>query len=633
VGSTISGAGNVTLNATGGGSASNITATDAQINAGGAVSLSADNAVTLQSAQGTSNSSNTSSSSGQSGGVGLSVGAQNGLVFQGSLSQANGSGTGASTTQYNTHVTGDTVTINSGGDTTLHGAVVTGNRVVANVGGNLDITSLQDTSTSTSRQSSAGLNVSVCYWFCVGQTVVGSVGGGSSHASGNYASVTEQSGIQAGDGGFAVNVVGNTNLHGGVIASTNVAVDSGLNSFSTGSLTMSYIQNTDAGKGSGYSLDVGIASGSTGANGTVTAGGGLNGGGVGIGSAGGTQTSLTFAGISGFAGNAAVRTGDQAGTLPHQYSNANDLLREVDAQVLITGSFGPIAANLVGKYAQSQRDDLLMQAEQAPDEATRQSLLGQASLWDEGGAYRVALHTIIGALTGGSGGAAGAAASSLSVPYIAALINETDLPDSVRAAAILVASAALGASVGGGLPGAASAYNEVLNNCLANSCLSIKWDKNAPGYHFYGPIVTPVLCNTSEIGCLDAVKHELACRSAPGQPRCSIPGDAQSGPMMLTGDNYITQFLSADGMTVINGTEPGHMFDDGYIVRYINIDGNGNVTIATSGEGVNQAWFGGLVGANQVANTNATMGAPLFQAIGVANAAMVRSTLALQGIK
>ena len=98
--------------------------------------------------------------------------------------------------------------------------------VQANVGGNLSIASVQDTSTYQGQQSSSGGSISV------GLSVL-SIGGGISvgnaRANTNYQSVNQQSGIQAGDGGFQVEVKGNTSLTGGVIASTQAAVDSGAN--------------------------------------------------------------------------------------------------------------------------------------------------------------------------------------------------------------------------------------------------------------------------------------------------------------------------------------------------------------------------------------------------------------------
>jgi filamentous hemagglutinin len=61
----------------------------------------------------------------------------------------------------------------------------------------------------------------------------------SAKANGDFASVKEQSGIKAGDGGFNVNVAGRTDLKGGVISSTQAAIDAGKNRFQTASLTSS----------------------------------------------------------------------------------------------------------------------------------------------------------------------------------------------------------------------------------------------------------------------------------------------------------------------------------------------------------------------------------------------------------
>ncbi|MBP0596460.1 hemagglutinin repeat-containing protein, partial [Paraburkholderia sp. LEh10] len=126
-------------------------------------------------------------------------------------------------------------TIISGGDTNITGSQVNAKQVTADVGGNLAIRSVQDTTVSTAHQSSAGGGFSI------------SQGGGSAsfsaqngHADGNYAQVNEQAGINAGSGGFDINVKGNTGLTGAVISST---ADSSKNSLSTGTLTYSDIEN------------------------------------------------------------------------------------------------------------------------------------------------------------------------------------------------------------------------------------------------------------------------------------------------------------------------------------------------------------------------------------------------------
>ncbi|MFP3454474.1 hypothetical protein R0K30_23005, partial [Bacillus sp. SIMBA_154] len=65
------------------------------------------------------------------------------------------------------------------------------------------------------------MSVSVCVPpICYGAS---SVAGNISQQKMNsdYAAVGEQSGIKAGDGGFDINVSGNTDLKGGVIASSD----------------------------------------------------------------------------------------------------------------------------------------------------------------------------------------------------------------------------------------------------------------------------------------------------------------------------------------------------------------------------------------------------------------------------
>ena len=67
--------------------------------------------------------------------------------------------------------------------------------------------------------------------------------------TGNFASVTEQSGVKAGDGGFQVAVKGGTTLTGGVVTSNQAAVDGGRNSLSTATLVTSDLRNQDDFKG------------------------------------------------------------------------------------------------------------------------------------------------------------------------------------------------------------------------------------------------------------------------------------------------------------------------------------------------------------------------------------------------
>ncbi len=74
--------------------------------------------------------------------------------------------------------------------------------------------------------------------------VSGSINASKGNIDSTYASVTEQSGIQAGDGGFQINVAGNTDLKGAVIASSDQAIADGKNGLVTQTLTIADIQNS-----------------------------------------------------------------------------------------------------------------------------------------------------------------------------------------------------------------------------------------------------------------------------------------------------------------------------------------------------------------------------------------------------
>ncbi|WP_153075405.1 hemagglutinin repeat-containing protein [Paraburkholderia bonniea] len=203
--------------------------------------LHAQGAINLQAAQNTSRTRNDNSASSGSIGVTLGLGQSNGISFQAGVSGTQGHGNSSAASWTPTHVNaGNTLTLHSGGDTTLSGASAAGQRVIADVGGNLNLHSVQDTRHDDAKQTSGGISVSVrvppiCY--------------GTSSVSGNfsqnrlnsdYASVAEQSGIKAGEGGFQIQVGGNTDLRGAYIAGS---ADTAKNTLTTATLTHSDIQN------------------------------------------------------------------------------------------------------------------------------------------------------------------------------------------------------------------------------------------------------------------------------------------------------------------------------------------------------------------------------------------------------
>ena len=247
-GSTVLAGHDVRLRATGAGQDSDITVRGSQIKAGNDASLLADGDIHLLAARNTQTQNTDSSGTSASVGIGLSLGGtRNGLTLDVGLNVNRGEADGDDLTHTNTHIdAGNQLVMVSGGDTNLKGAVASGKQVVMDVGGDLNIESLQDTSTYTVDEKSLGFGVSLCIPpFCIGLSSISgaSANFGATDIDSNYASVTEQSGIKAGDGGFDIVVGGNTDLVGAVIASTDKAVQDGQNSLITASLTQRDIKN------------------------------------------------------------------------------------------------------------------------------------------------------------------------------------------------------------------------------------------------------------------------------------------------------------------------------------------------------------------------------------------------------
>ena len=205
---------------------------------GKTVKLAASNDVSLQAATNTSEKLENAKSKGWSVGANISVAGGGILGFDASANAAKEKSNTKVTTHTGTTVVGlDAVTITSGKDTHISGSKVIGKAVTADVGGNLSIESLQDTKTYVGESSNKGFSVS---------TNAGSLSNVSMSSSkgkmkSDYASVTDQAGIYAGDGGFAINTAETTSLTGAIIDST---ANSNKNKLSTGSLVVKDIENT-----------------------------------------------------------------------------------------------------------------------------------------------------------------------------------------------------------------------------------------------------------------------------------------------------------------------------------------------------------------------------------------------------
>ncbi|WP_196766287.1 hemagglutinin repeat-containing protein, partial [Xanthomonas graminis] len=234
-GSRILSDGNVTIAATGG----DLNVIGSKIS-GENVALAAANNLNLLSQQ--ENNTTKSENKNAGGEIGFSVGATTGYYL--TVSAGKGSAKGNSDLHTESVVTANgTLTLASGNDTTIKGAQAVGDKVLVKVGGNLLIQSEQDENEYKSKQQQASVTLAT-----------GSGSGGSysqQKVNSSYTSVKEQTGIQAGDGGFDITVGGNTHLIGGAIAST---ADASRNHLSTDSLTVEDLKNESDYKSSGVSV-------------------------------------------------------------------------------------------------------------------------------------------------------------------------------------------------------------------------------------------------------------------------------------------------------------------------------------------------------------------------------------------
>ncbi|MBB3281235.1 hemagglutinin repeat-containing protein [Mitsuaria sp. BK037] len=496
-GSSVLADGKLSLIATGGGQDSNVTVRGSTL-AGQDVFIKADNKIDLLAAQNTSEQHSKDSSSSASIGIGISLGKENRLGFTASASVSKGNADGKDTNYSATQVTGgSSVTLQSGGDTTLGGAVVTAPKVVADIGGNLKIESLQDTAKFDSKSQSMGGSVTVGYG------AGGSANFSQSKVNADYAAVGEQAGIRAGDGGFQVSVKGNTELKGGAITSSQAAIDAGKNSFSTGTLTSSDIDNRSQFSASAVTVSAGTSGGMAGAF-----------------KDSGDERSTTRSTIS--AGSTTITSGDAASqaTLEKLDRGAtNDatagklsqgwdgqkLAQQVKVNAQIVAEFGAQAAKEVADFAASKTkayDDAKLKSDAAQavlndpksssamrEEAEQKKIEAAATMaqnkeayeqWKEGGASRVALHAVVGAVTGDLSGALGAAGSAAAAGELdkfqdsikgalkqAGLGGENGSNDWATALSKLAAGAVatgIGAAAGGGVNGAAAGLNQDYNN-------------------------------------------------------------------------------------------------------------------------------------------------------------------------
>ena len=454
--SQVNAGGKVNIIATGAGKASNIDVVGSDIWGKQGTTLIADNQVNIKAAEQTHQERSTNKSSGFNAGVAIDIGkgVSAGLTVGGNYGK--GYGNGDETTYVASHV-GDIqskTVIQAGGDANVIGSGIQGKRVELSAE-NLNIESLQNKASYDGKQMNVNGSITVGYGF--------SAEGGYSKSkmNSNHSSVNEQAGIYSGDEGYDVNVKNHTDLKGALITSTQQAESSGLNQFSTGTLSHSDIENHSSYKGSSIGIS---AKGAAKGGWTGQEKNGISGS-VGYGRESDNQNSVTKSGINtqnieirnenaqqALTGQsitetlAAIKTDistdnaeSQSGKLENRFDK-NALQKELNIQVDATKGFvqtasaaGNAIANKLGEEAVAKQREA-QAAQEAADRAYKanpskeneaalntanQNLItanNEADKWQTGGEYKRKIDGAMNAISAALGGlpAAGIATSAIS---------------------------------------------------------------------------------------------------------------------------------------------------------------------------------------------------------------------------
>ncbi|MDW8847090.1 hemagglutinin repeat-containing protein [Erwinia sp. MMLR14_017] len=480
-GSTLTAGNNLSIRATGSGvkgESGDITVQGSQLQAGRDMQLSANRDVNLVSAEESSSTRSSNSSRGGSVGVGLTAGSGGaGLNVSASVNKGKGHENADSVSHAETQVkAGNQVTITSGRDTLLAGAQVSGEKVIADVGRNLTLASEQDRETYDSKQQSTSAGAG--YTFGAG-TASASISASRDKMHSDWKSVTEQTGIFAGAGGFDVTVGGHTQLDGAVIGSTASADK---NTLDTGTLGFSDIHNhaaydvEHAGAGISTGGSIGDQFAGNMANGVLS---GLNGS--------DNADSVTRAAVS--AGTIVIRdpakqTQDVAG-LSRDVENANPGLDEIfdkekeqnrlkAAQLIaeIGSQVGDIAraeGQIAGEKAkrdpaalQAAREQLAASGKPFTDaDVAKQAYNNAMASFGTGSALQQGISAATAAIQGLAGGNIGQAISGAASPYLAEQIHvlTEGNPEAKAMAHAVVGAVASYASGNSALAGAAGAVS------------------------------------------------------------------------------------------------------------------------------------------------------------------------------
>ena len=444
--SQINAGGKLNIKTKGGGKDSTLTIVGSDVSGKGGTYLKAEGDVNILAVDENHLERSKNKSSGFNAGVAIGYGSSGfafGVTAGGNVAKGYGNGESRAWVGSQVGSLDSRTTIESGGDTNIVGSQAKGKSVKVNAE-NLNIQSLQDTMKYEGKQESASAQVTVGYG------ASGSTGYSKSKMKAGMATVNQQAGIFAGDDGYDVDIQNHTELTAGLVTSTEKAEMEGKNSFATGTLNTTNLDNHADYKGSAMSANV--------------AGdykGGWNGQRVdkegnpahslsnvmGYGSDKDNQSSQTISGIN--SQNLIIRneqaqlektgktaeqireevktntTTDNAESRSGKLENRFDkdkLQKELDYQVKAITDFQAITMATINEKVASHAESKRAEAEQAKAEGNTikaQELENEAEKWETGGSYRQGVDAITNAVGLALGGSptAGVVTGAIS-PYV-----------------------------------------------------------------------------------------------------------------------------------------------------------------------------------------------------------------------
>ena len=303
-------------------------------------------------------------------------------------------------THTGTIIRGKQVNTVSGINTEIIGSKVIGDSVTTKVGHDLKIESLQDTNDYHKISKNKGISVSY------GMSGPARVGFDNSRGTtdSHYASVTNQAGIYAGDGGYNVQVNNATTLTGGIIKGSS---DKSKNKLSSNSLKINDIQNeaSYSAKASGYSLSTTKRSKNNpiGITGSPKMGIPVK----------GNSKSTTHSAIS--EGIIEIAEKESLEKINHDTEQALNKLtpifdkKTVEEKQILLSKISDHGYKLIGDVALKKSRELTIKAILASQEGKEdlaQKYIKESKKWNENGVYRIALHAgFAGAVSSVSGDA------------------------------------------------------------------------------------------------------------------------------------------------------------------------------------------------------------------------------------